>query len=222
MPDNTKAEEDFVLRVLAHCPAGIAVIDDQGIYLKVNNAYCTIYGYDKSEMLGNSFTMVFPAEDREVVLRRHQAFISDGGTLRGEWDVVRRDGVHQTVLSESVTLPDISGKPCRLVYVIDITDRKQAEENRQIAATVFDICHDAILVTDADNQIISANPALSHITGYSLDDVLGKTPGDFKSGRHDAEFYQEMWQAIERKGDQILPTGNMRNSLSGTRPISTP
>jgi diguanylate cyclase (GGDEF)-like protein/PAS domain S-box-containing protein len=200
MPESNEAEEDFILRVLAHCPAGIAVIDYEGIFLKVNPAYCAIYGYDIREMLGASFTMVFPREDRESILRRHQTFLTDGGSLRGEWDVLRRDGSHLTVLSESVTLPNKCGKAYRLVYVVDITDRKQAEENLQIAAAVFDTCLDAILVTDADNRIISVNPAFSALTGFSCSEIQGMKPGDFKSGRHGQDFYLDMWQAIQSDG----------------------
>ena len=51
-------------------------------------------------------------------------------------------------------------------------------------------------MTDADNRIVSVNRAFERITGFSAAEVMGRNPGSFKSGRHDASFYQSMWQSL--------------------------
>jgi diguanylate cyclase (GGDEF)-like protein/PAS domain S-box-containing protein len=186
--------------ILGSCPVGIAVIDYTGQYITVNPAYCAIYGYTQSEMAGKNFLMVFPEEVRAEILGRHQAFLDQGGTLGGEWTVVRRDGKRICVFSESVPFSMGSDVPARLVYVLDITDRKAAEENMQIASTVYQTSHEAILVTDRENSIIAANPAFSRMSGYGLDEIRGKNPNIFKSDRHDQKFYEDMWRDIADKG----------------------
>lgn len=73
-------------------------------------------------------------------------------------------------------------------------------EHREVAASVFDGMLEGIMVTDAQMCILLVNHAFSEVTGYSLDEVAGKTPRLLQSGRHDAEFYRRMWQAIGQSG----------------------
>jgi len=82
----------------------------------------------------------------------------------------------------------------------EIWQRKQVEEGQRMAASVFAGTQEGILITDAQCNIIDTNPAFTSITGYSRDEVLGKKPNLLKSGLHDAGFYQEMWQTIDRQG----------------------
>ena len=73
-------------------------------------------------------------------------------------------------------------------------------ESLKIAATAFDAAAEGILVTDARNRILLANPAFTRITGYAIDEVLGKTPGLLASGYHDTDFYLSMKQSLDDRG----------------------
>ena len=73
-------------------------------------------------------------------------------------------------------------------------------ESMQLAATIYQSSVEAIMVTDENNLIIDVNPAFSKLTGYAQEDVLGKNPRILKSGKHDKEFYQEMWQSLLNDG----------------------
>ncbi|TNF99131.1 MAG: EAL domain-containing protein [Gammaproteobacteria bacterium] len=80
----------------------------------------------------------------------------------------------------------------------DITRQIQAQHELQLAGNVFDNLAEGIMVTDDQLRLISVNPAFTSITGYEADDVLGKSPGILKSGRHKPEFYQSMWNEIKK------------------------
>jgi PAS domain S-box-containing protein len=62
--------------------------------------------------------------------------------------------------------------------------------------TAIEYSGNAIVVTDFEAQIEYVNPAFTRITGYSREEALGKSTRIFKSGRHGAEFYREMWSTI--------------------------
>lgn len=79
-------------------------------------------------------------------------------------------------------------------------ERQRTEASMRLAATIYESSSEGVMVTDEDNLIIDVNPAFTTITGYSLDEVRGKSPRIFKSGRHDEAFYQEMWQTIRERG----------------------
>ncbi|MDD1608931.1 MAG: CHASE domain-containing protein [Methylococcaceae bacterium] len=81
----------------------------------------------------------------------------------------------------------------------DITERKQAEMELRIAATVFE-SQEGMFITDTNKVILKINKAFTLITGYSAADVIGQTPRLLYSGRHDKEFYDAMWQSIHNTG----------------------
>jgi diguanylate cyclase (GGDEF)-like protein/PAS domain S-box-containing protein len=53
------------------------------------------------------------------------------------------------------------------------------------------------MVTDRNQIIIKVNQAFTDITHFTSEEVIGKTPGILKSGRHDATFYQSMWEGLQ-------------------------
>lgn len=78
-----------------------------------------------------------------------------------------------------------------------ITRQVQAEQKLQLFASVFTSAHEGIIITDLNARIIETNAAFSKITGYTREEVLGKTPGHFSSGRHGREFYEAMWEKLK-------------------------
>lgn len=80
----------------------------------------------------------------------------------------------------------------------EISERKRVEENLLVTSSVFDNTQEAVLITDANNAIIDANPAFTRITGYSREEVIGKNPKLLNSGRQDNLFYATMWQSLKQ------------------------
>ncbi|MFA7350298.1 MAG: diguanylate cyclase, partial [Methylotenera sp.] len=78
-------------------------------------------------------------------------------------------------------------------------ERKQAENNIQIAATTFD-SQESLMVTDVNRMILRVNQSFSNITGYSAEEVIGQPSSMFRSGRQDEDFYKVMWDNINRNG----------------------
>lgn len=74
--------------------------------------------------------------------------------------------------------------------------RRAAEEQLDLADAVFLNSVESIMVTDANLQIVEVNPAFSQISGYSREEILGQHPRLLRSGKHDEDFYQRMWQRI--------------------------
>ena len=150
-------------QVVRESPVGIAVIDPEGAYRSVNPAYARLYGYSPDELLQLRFTAVFPPGDRQRVMKRHLEFLRDGVDLRGESEVIRRDGsgLHVLVESTRVTAPD--GQACRMVFVVDITARRRAEvalqQSHQFLTSVIDGLAAMVCVLDGSGVILAVNRA---------------------------------------------------------------
>lgn len=80
-----------------------------------------------------------------------------------------------------------------------LADRKKSSEQLQIAAAAFE-AQEGMLVTDANGIVLRINQAFTATTGYSAEDIVGKTPRILQSGRHDATFYRQMRESIARTG----------------------
>jgi len=82
----------------------------------------------------------------------------------------------------------------------DLARRKADAQRLVLARRVFENTSEAILITDAQNNIVSVNRSFEAITGFAAAEVLGQNPRIFKSGRHDDAFYRCMWEALMRDG----------------------
>ncbi len=81
-----------------------------------------------------------------------------------------------------------------------IVSVRRSEEKLGLMAKVFEGSGEAITITDASARIIAVNGPFTKTTGYTAEEAIGKTPRLLKSGRHDAEFYGEMWRCLTTAG----------------------
>jgi len=86
-----------------------------------------------------------------------------------------------------------------VITLVDITALKKAEEQLQIDAVALESL-EGMMVTDAGGTILRVNRAFSEITGYSAEEVAGKTPAILKSGKYEQEFYAELWRQLLQQG----------------------
>ncbi|NMZ97962.1 phosphodiesterase DibA [Pseudomonas lundensis] len=86
------------------------------------------------------------------------------------------------------------------------------QERLRQAAVVFDCTREGVLVSDHNGVIVHVNPALVKITGYAPEEVLGQRPNMFKSGHHGPEFYQAVFESLEKTGEWHGEIWNRRKS----------
>ena len=191
--------------ILRSAADGIFGTDLEGRTTFVNEAALRMLGFERSELIGKPIHDLthhttaaghaLPAHACEIqrTMRNH--------ALRRVSDDVfwRKDGSSFPVEYMSGPLWDGDAVMGVVVAFQDISERKRAEEELRIAAIAFE-SQEGVLITDANNVIRRVNRAFSEITGYSADEVVGRTPSMFKSGRHDQAFYSTLWGELMRGG----------------------
>jgi diguanylate cyclase (GGDEF)-like protein/PAS domain S-box-containing protein len=117
------------------------------------------------------------------------------------------DRVNDLVLDQHIfdlfvtPLKDKQGVTEKIILAfVDTTERKQTEAQLRLAAAVFENNKDAIVVTDQDNRIITVNNALLEMMGYKTEELIGKNPSIFASGKHNEPFYKVMWGSLNNRG----------------------
>ena len=78
----------------------------------------------------------------------------------------------------------------------DQRDLKKIEQQILLQTRALEAAANAILITDRQGNILSANTAFCTLTGYTAEEVRGRTPALLKSGMHGAAFYGQIWQTV--------------------------
>jgi diguanylate cyclase (GGDEF)-like protein/PAS domain S-box-containing protein len=94
----------------------------------------------------------------------------------------------------------ITGTDC-LAALIDITEKKQAENEQKLAASVFTYAREGITIIDNENIIIDVNDSFTRITGYSREEAIGQTPHFLQSSKETPEFFPNIYQALQKDGN---------------------
>lgn len=83
-----------------------------------------------------------------------------------------------------------------MVHTEDVTARLEIEQERTRLVTAIEQAAEAVVITDVSGIIQYVNPAFEHVSGYTREEVIGRTPRLLRSGKHDQTFYETMWREI--------------------------
>ena len=192
-----KESEERYRAIVENSHAGILVVGEDYKFSYVNDTLCNMLGYTREELIGHDFREFLDEGSRKLVADRYvRRQRGEDVPPRYEFNVVRKDGEKRCVEISSAVMKDSKGNMMTISQLLDITERKKAEEERLRLATGVYQAAEEIIITDTDGNIQYVNPAFEKITGYSRDEVIGKNPRILKSGKHDKKFYENLWNTI--------------------------
>ncbi len=194
--------------ILATAQDAYWLADTQGKLLDLNQAACVMLGYSKAEFLGMNVSSIDVVDSQEVVDSRIQRMQQRGGDLF-ESRHRRKDG---SIIDVEVSIRLLPTKDAFSVFVRDITQRKLAEVQMQLYASVFGQAREGIAITDAQGNIIDVNAAFTRVTGYTRSEAIGQNPRILKSGRQEKVFYEAMWHALYAQGHWSGEVWNRRKN----------
>ena len=82
----------------------------------------------------------------------------------------------------------------RLGMILQIAEDQNA---LRLLGTAISSAMNAVFITDAHGKIIWANDAFARLSGYTLEQVIGRMPDFLYSGNQPPDFYQKMWRTIK-------------------------
>jgi diguanylate cyclase (GGDEF)-like protein/PAS domain S-box-containing protein len=174
----------------------------EGVFLACNPEFGLLLGASEAEIVGRTDYDFVPREMADFFREKDREAIARGGPGVNEEEVVYA-GDGRRVLLETIKTPMFDTRG-RLIGVLgigrDITARRIEEQERRLAAQVYENTDEGIIITDPNAVIVAVNRAFTHITGYSAEEVRGHKPSMLRSGRHEPIFYQELWAALLETG----------------------
>ncbi|MBI5347967.1 MAG: PAS domain S-box protein, partial [Chloroflexi bacterium] len=178
-------------------PAMLVLTTLDGKNVDVNQAYVDFLGYSREEILGKSVTdlQIVSMEERQKILELIQRA---GGSLHNAEIAVQVRGGSLRHILLSADVISLGSVPHRLTTLLDITERKQAEESLRQAEkkyrNIFENTVEAIHQTTLDGKYIIANPATARILGYDSPEDLMININDLN-----AQFYVQAGRREEFK-----------------------
>lgn len=99
-----------------------------------------------------------------------------------------------------------------LAYILAYYIEQLREKNTELDITmkIADFSNDAVMITDNRTKITYVNESYRNLTGYSMKEIVGLTPGNLNSGKHSRAFYNKMWK-------EIVSTGKWNGLIWGKR-----
>ena len=168
-------------------------------YISPNVAMILGYNSRKLTEKSTSFKSIIHHDDIPIVKSELQAAIDSGENTfqHHDYRIIDNNGDSRWVQDVTTILRDKNGKVSSFVcYVIDITRRKNDEQElRQFKAAIEQASH-IIYITDRDGKIEYVNPAFEKGIGYNREEAIGKNPTLMKSGIMSEEYYANLWKTI--------------------------
>jgi two-component system CheB/CheR fusion protein len=212
-----RENRDRLLSIMNNSTSIITMKDLAGRYEFVNHQFEQVFRKSAADVIGKTDAQIFTPRIADEFRAKELEVARRQKPIEYEDHIPLHEGDRYLL---AIRFPLIGAD--QIIYGIctqatDITARKKAEQQLQLAARVFDRSSEGIVVTDADQRILTVNDAFTKVTGYTSQEVVGKKPRMFKSGRQGPEFYQAMWESIitqswwqgeiwnRRKNGEIFP-----------------
>jgi len=171
---------------------GIAILDLQTNFLFFNDSYLEMTGYTKEELLGKSCIGLGIMEDHDKSAETLKEVLTKGYIENFEKTCVVKDGKRLQVNMSIALMPD---KKRLLISTKDVTEIKKKERLLNEYVKMIDD-HVIISSTDLEGNITYVSNALSSMTGYPKEKLLGQNHRIIKHGDMPKHTYEDMWNTI--------------------------
>ena len=197
--DLAEAGRDRYAALYDQAPAGYLSLDPDGRITRANHAAAELRGVHRGDLPGKRFEQ-FVAPQGQAALRRFLATLFAGGA-RAVMEVALFDplaGYDASALRQVHVEAnhDLVADKCRVILT-DMGTPDVREAARRRAFQVLDNMNEGVLVCDVDQHIVAVNPAFTRLTGYPVEEALGRDPRFLgRPGAHPMGYHAEAMRCL--------------------------
>lgn len=181
-----------------------------------------VFGYKKEEVGKTSkwwFERIHPEDSLKMSVKLYSFLEQKTEKWQDEYRFQCADGSYKYVFDRGFLVKDKDGKPIRMIGAIqDVTKQKEEEQRLRLLETVITQTKDAVMITDIDTSqnvipnIIFVNSAFTDMTGYTAEEVIGKSPIMFIGPKSDMLEFDKLKTAIQEYRECFVETINYKKN----------
>ncbi|MFM9824541.1 PAS domain-containing protein [Flavobacterium sp.] len=215
---NTKIKEinelnDIVSKATSDIIRDWRIQEDNIIWSK---GVLDVFGFNENQIGNNCswwFENIHPEDSIKMSIRLYSLLEQKTERWQDQYRFKCSDGTYKFVLDRGYIMKDKNGKSIRMIAAIqDITKQKEEEQRLKLLETVITNTRNSIIITEPKSfegnipKIVYANPAFFNMTGYSTDQIIGKSPSLFNGPNSDDKEYKKLITAIESEKECEVET----------------
>ncbi|MGO9444690.1 MAG: PAS domain S-box protein, partial [Thiobacillaceae bacterium] len=198
--EELSSQHTLLKTILESIPSRVFWKDRNLKYLGSNTSFANdagvagpqdLIGKDDHELAWHEHAARYQTDDRQVM---------ESGKPKLTYDEPQTtpDGNPIWLRTSKVPLRNKSGDVLGVLGLYeDITAAKEAEAKLHLQSTALEACANAVVITDHTGVTQWANPSFCRLTGYAMEEIIGRRPGDLVgSGVQSPEFYKNLWKTI--------------------------
>ena len=188
---------------------GISILNDDGRFIFVNESYAEATGYDREELLGKQWKILYRDEDVEEVYDEILPRARKSG-WNGQSVFVRKNG-EQITVDHRLTI----SKDSLICVIDDVTENKKIREKLSLREKAMNKAPLGIIMTDhgqSSNPIIYANDKFCELTGYSREEILGRNCRFLQGDETQEEPVTKLRQAVDNVEPVTVELRNYRRN----------
>ncbi|WP_052063374.1 PAS domain-containing protein [Nitrincola sp. A-D6] len=164
-----------------------------------NHAFCRMTGYSQAELLGQSPRMLQGEFTDQKVIAELRHCLKHNLYFHGSTVNYRKEGVPYYVEWSISPVRNHAGEVANYVSVQqNITEHMFAEQEHRLLSQTLNSAADPIVITDNMEHILFANAAFEQMTGYTSEQIIGKTPDSIRSSDQNENFNQQLSEALQQ------------------------
>ncbi len=189
-----------LVSVLFNSGDAIFIINKHWQLTTVNQVFVELTKYKPADILTEDIHTILSEQSSLFNTDEVEKIINKEGLWRGKLNLCMKNGLALPCLFSIVPVKDNNQVITHYVsHIIDITEQEAIEAQLKLAAVALET-KAGILITDSNALIQRVNSSFEEITGYSFDDVVGKSPKLLSSAQHSHAFYKTLWREVDRTG----------------------
>jgi diguanylate cyclase (GGDEF)-like protein/PAS domain S-box-containing protein len=183
---------------LESLPDAVMVVDGGGLIVHANRRCEDLLGWPPEMLVGREVESLVPARFADHRRLRESYLAAPSARSMGAGlDLVALSRAGEEIAVDIALNPAaIEGSGFVLVTIRDVRAERARLEELRVKSIALDEAASGIVITDSDGVIQWTNRAVSRMTGYLAEELVGRRPNLLKSGAHEEDFYRQLWAEI--------------------------
>lgn len=181
--EGVEKEKEKYSRIIANMNLGLVEVDNHENIIFANNSFSEISGYPIDELIGKNAPQLLMSDVNKKELQERVDNRKKGISDTYEIDIINKKGEKRHLLISGAPNYNFNGEVLGSIGIhLDITKQKLQEEQLYLLSLIAEKNINAVVISDNQGRLEWANHSFFEMTGYSIQEMLGKKPGAILQG----------------------------------------